>query len=77
MFRKLLGACVGLAMMGMAGAANATLILDAIDRGSYRCGRMDRLEATLGDDDLESWRDWINKRLTPEEAAKVLHEAVR
>ena len=27
MFRKLIGACVGLAMMGMAGTANALLIV--------------------------------------------------
>jgi hypothetical protein len=38
--------------------------------------RLARLEATLSDEDFESWQDWINKRLTPEEAAKVLHEAV-
>ena len=41
------------------------------------CGRMDRLEDTLSDEDLESWQDWINNRLTAEEAAKVLHEAVQ
>ena len=41
------------------------------------CGRMDRLEDTLSDEDLESWRDWINNRLTPEEAAAILHEAVQ
>ena len=36
-----------------------------------------RLEDTLSDEDLESWQDWINTRLTAEEAAKVLHEAVQ
>ncbi len=41
------------------------------------CDRMDRLEATLSDEDLESWQDWINNRLTPEEAAAILHEAVQ
>jgi hypothetical protein len=39
--------------------------------------RLARLEATLGDEDFESWQDWINKRLTAEEAAKILHEAVQ
>ncbi len=40
------------------------------------CGRMDRLEDTLSDEDFESWQDWINNRLPPEEAAAILHEAV-
>ena len=39
--------------------------------------RLARLEATLSDEDLESWQDWINNRLTPEEAAAILHEAVQ
>ncbi len=39
--------------------------------------RLDRLEGALSDEDFESWQDWINNRLTPEEAAKVLHEAVQ
>ncbi len=39
--------------------------------------RLARLEATLSDADFEAWQDWVNKRLTPEEAAKVLHEAVQ
>ena len=39
--------------------------------------RLARLEATLSDEDLESWQDWINTRLTPEEAAAILHEAVQ
>ncbi len=39
--------------------------------------RLDRLENTLSDEDFESWQDWINKRLTAEEAAKILHEAVQ
>ena len=38
---------------------------------------MDRLEATLSDEDLAGWQDWIGNRLTAEEAAKVLHEAVQ
>ena len=41
------------------------------------CGRMDRLEDTLSDEDFESWQDWINKRLTAEELAKIPHEAVQ
>ena len=41
------------------------------------CGRMDRLEATLSDEDIESWQDWIGNRLSAEELAKVLHEAVQ
>ena len=47
----------------------------------YRLGILDarlaRLEATLSDQDLEDWQDWINNRLTPEEAAAILHEAVQ
>ncbi len=39
--------------------------------------RLDRLENTLSDADFAAWQDWINKRLTPEEAAKILHEAVQ
>jgi hypothetical protein len=39
--------------------------------------RLARLENTLSDEDFESWQDWINKRLTAEEAAKILHEAVQ
>jgi hypothetical protein len=39
--------------------------------------RLDRLENTLSDEDFESWQDWIGNRLTPEEAAQVLHEAVQ
>ena len=38
MFRKLLGACVGLAMMGMAGTANSTLLLSATEAGPIFTG---------------------------------------
>ena len=41
------------------------------------CGRMDRLEATLSDEDLEGWQDWIGNRLTAEELANILNEIVR
>ncbi len=39
--------------------------------------RLARLENTLSDEDFEAWQDWIGNRLTAEEAAKVLHEAVQ
>ena len=58
MFRKLIGAVVGLAMMGMAGTANALLMLSNDPAFNFLGAPQDGFNITTDVDNSLDWLDW-------------------